>query len=267
MHRPEIRKYIIAQAQPERAYDAWTEPEHLSRWFCDKVTGWPGYGSKLNMTWERFGYSIEYSLPTVQPPRKVILKALVPGMGTQTLDISIRTYGTGSRVEIVETGPGAEGQEGAGDAKSGWEMSLSILKLYLEKYYGKNRRSFFALQAAPYTNEQLMALYQKPDGLAMWLTTSGSIGQVGDPVSLKLIDGDTLTGQVLAVTAHELSVSWEEIGGYLELKSFEVNADRKAVCIRGASYGDTLTPEAIASLETRMEASLARLYNALTSLH
>ena len=115
MSIPEIRKFMITTAQPEKAYDAWTEPEHLARWFCDKVEGWPGSGSKLTMTWERFGFSIEYYIPVAKPPRKIVLKALVPGMGTQTLDISIRTYGDGARIEVVETGPGAEGQEGAGD--------------------------------------------------------------------------------------------------------------------------------------------------------
>lgn len=259
MKRPEIRNFIITEAQPERAYDAWTEPEHLSRWFCDKVTGWPGYGSKLNMTWERFGFSIEYNLPTVQPPRKVILKALIPGMGTQTLDISIRPYGAGSRIEIVETGPGADGQEGAGDAKSGWEMSLSVLKLYIEKYWGKPRKSFFALVSAPYENKQLMELYQSEEGLAKWLTSKGSIGNAGDPVSLELMSGDKLTGKVMAVTSHELVVSWDEIAGYLELKSFEVNSDRKAVCIRGFSYGGKLSDEDCKRLEGEMENALGRL--------
>ena len=264
MLEPAIRKATITTAPPERAYDAWTEPEHLSRWFCDKVTGWPGAGSKLQMTWERFGFSVEYSLPTVQPPRKVVLKAAVPGMGTQTLNISIRPYGVGSQVEVVETGPGAEGQEGAGDAESGWEMSLSILKLYLENHWGKDRTSFFALLAAPYQNEQLMHFYRDAEGLSRWLVREGSIGAVGDPVHLALWEGDVLTGKVLAVTNHELSVSWDEINGYLELKSFEVNSERKAVCIRGASYGGGLGSERAMELEKKMEASLIRLFAALT---
>ncbi len=264
MQEPSIRRTTVTTAPTERAYDAWTEPEHLSRWFCDKVTGWPGSGSKLYMTWERFGFTVDYSLPVVQPPRRVVLKASVPGMGTQTLTISIRPYGPGSQVEVVETGPGAEGQEGAGDAESGWEMSLSILKLYVEKYWGQDRTSFFALLAAPYQNDQLMHFYQKPEGLSRWLTREGSLGQVGDPVRLVLWEGDVLTGQVLAVTSHELAVSWEEIGGYLELKSFEVNAERKAICVRGAGYGGHLTRDQASELEKKMEASLIRLFAALT---
>jgi uncharacterized protein YndB with AHSA1/START domain len=264
VYEPSIRRSTITSAPPERAFDAWTEPEHLSRWFCDKVTGWPGSGSKLQMTWERFGFSVEYSLPEVRPPRKVVLKAAVPGMGTQTLTISIRPYGAGSQVEVVETGPGAEGQEGAGDAESGWEMSLSILKLYVENYWGQDRTGFFALLAAHYHNEQLMTLYQQSEGLARWLTREGSIGKVGDPVRLVLWEGDVLTGQVLAVTSHELAVSWDEIGGYLELKSFEVNPERKAICVRGSGYGEKLTRDRAEELEKKMEASLIRLFAALT---
>lgn len=261
---PAIKKSTLTGAPPERAYDAWTEPDHLARWFCDQVTGWPGAGSKLKMTWERFGFSVEYFLAEAVPGKKVVLKASVPGMGTQTLTIGVRPYGMGSQVEVVETGPGAEGQEGAGDAESGWEMALSILKLYLERYYGQDRTSFFALLAAPYANEQLMRFYQTAEGLAAWLTREGSIGSVGEDVKLTLWEGDVLTGKVLAVTSHELAVSWEEIGGYLELKSFEVNAERKAVCLRGAGYGGRLDPDKAQELEKKMEASLIRLFAALT---
>lgn len=264
MLTPAIRKSTITSAAPERAYDAWTEPEHLARWFCDKVTGWPGAGSKLQMTWERFGFTVEYSLPEVSPPKKVVLKAVVPGMGTQTLNISVRPYGVGSQVEVVETGPGAEGQEGAGDAESGWEMALGILKLYLENYWNQDRTGYFALLAAPYTNEQLMHFYTSAEGLSKWLTREGSLGNVGEDVKLVLWEGDVLTGKVLARTSHEAAVSWDEIGGYLELKSFEVNADRKAICVRGAGYGGRLAPDRAAELEKKMEASLIRLFAQLT---
>lgn len=261
---PSISRSILAQVSPDRAYDAWTEPDHLRRWFCDKVTGWPGSGSSLTMTWERFGFSMEYSLPEVVQGRKVVLKARVPGMGTQTLTITVRPYGQGARVEVTETGPGAEGQRGTGDAESGWEMALAMMKLYVEEHWGKDRAVFFALLAAPYENGQLLKLYTEEAELARWLTREGSIGQVGDPVRLILQEGAALTGRVMARTSHEVSVSWSEIDGYLELKSFEVDEDRRAVCLRGGSYGGRLGPEATLDLEKQMEAALIRLFAALT---
>ncbi len=243
MGRAEIKKFIIADASLEKAFDSWTEGNHLTQWYCDKVSGWPGLGSKVTMSWERFGYNVKYSISEIKPPTRVVYKAIIPGLGTQTVTVSIRNYGLGSRIEVAETGPGAEGAEGAGDANSGWAMSLGALKIYLEKYWGKKRRNFFALTGSGYDKEQLMRYYQSEDGLASWLTDSGSIGEEGSDVSLVLRTGDKVTGKVLVLTDHELIISWEEFKGYIEMKSFEVNADRKAICIRGSSFDETLSDE------------------------
>ena len=260
MSVPEIRRYTITKVAPERAFEAWTEPEHLSRWFCDKVVGWPGYGGTLTMTWEKFGFSIDYYLPTIIPPKKVVMKSLIPGLGTQTLNISIRSYGNGCRVEIVETGPGAEGQAGAGDAKSGWEMSLALFKTYVENFWNKNRRTFFAIITAPYENSRLMHYYKDEDGLSKWLAKSGSIGDPGTPVSLKLKNGMNLTGKVMAVTSHELLVTWREITGFIEFKSFTGSAERTAILVRGSTYGDTISDEKLAEINRFMEQAVSVLH-------
>lgn len=261
--RPEIKKFIIAQVPLEKAFDAWTEGNHLAQWYCDKVNGWPGLGSKVTMTWERFGYSSKYTITEIKPPTRLVYKCVIPGLGTQTITVSIRNYGAGSRVEVCETGPGAEGAEGAGDANSGWQMSLAALKIYLEKYWGKKRRNFFVLTGSGYDKEQLMRYYQTEDGLGSWLTDSGTIGDVGTPVNLVLRTGNSLTGEVLVVTDHELIVSWNEIQGYLEMKSFEVNADRKAICLRGSSFDPNLSDADLKAIEADMTKALNRLHDSL----
>ncbi len=261
--RPEVKKFIIAEVPMEKAFDAWTEGNHLSQWYCDKVSGWPGLGSKVTMTWERFGYSSKYTISEIKPPNKIVYKAIIPGLGTQTITVAIRNYGMGSRIEVTETGPGAEGAEGAGDANSGWTMSLGALKIYLEKYWGKHRRNFFALTGSGYEKQQLMRYYQSEDGLASWLTDSGTIGEVGSPVSLVLRTGKPVTGQVLVITDHELIVSWDELKGYIEMKSFEVNSDRKAICIRGSSFDENLSADELKEIEQEMSKALGRLHDSL----
>ena len=260
MRVPEIRRHIITTASPERVFDAWTEPDHLARWSCDKVVGWPGYGGTLTMTWEKFNFSMDYTLPTIIPHKKVIMKSLIPGLGMQTLNITLRPYGTGCRVEIVETGPGAEGQEGAGDAKSGWEMSLAMLKTYLENFWGKNRRTFFTIITAPYDDDRLMYYYRQAEGLQTWLTKSGAIGEVGSEVKLRLANGMPLTGQVMAITSHELIVTWKEITGFLELKSFTGSAERKAILIRGSVYDANISQALIDKINQFMEQAIGRLH-------
>ncbi|MBQ7503357.1 SRPBCC domain-containing protein [bacterium] len=259
---PEIRRHIIVKASPVKAFEAWTEPEHLSRWFCDKVTGWPGQGGTLTLTWEKFGFSMEYILRDLEPPRRVVLKSLIPGMGMQTLTVTIRPYGNGCRIEVVETGPGAEGQEGAGDAKSGWEMSLALLKTYLENYWGKNRRGFFTIITAPYNYAQLMHYYRVPEGMNKWLTKPGStgIGEVGSDVKLRFKNNMVLTGKVMAVTNHELLVTWKEINGFLELKSFMANADQKTILARGSTYGNGLSLPKLKALRKYIEQAMGELH-------
>ncbi|MDO5296587.1 MAG: SRPBCC domain-containing protein [bacterium] len=262
--RPEVKKFIIAEVPIEKAFDAWTEGNHLAQWYCDKVSGWPGLGSKITMTWERFGYNSKYIISEIKPPTKIVYKAIIPGLGTQTITVSIRNYGMGSRIEVVETGPGAEGAEGAGDANSGWMMSMAALKIYLEKYWGRHRRNFFALTGSGYEKKQLMRYYQSEDGLASWLTDSGTIpDDIGEPVNLVLRTGKTVTGKVLVVTDHELIISWDEIQGYIEMKSFEVNSDRKAICIRGSSFDENLSADALKEIEGEMSKALGRLHDAL----
>ena len=257
---PEIRRHIIIETTPERVYEAWTEPDHLARWFCDKVVGWPGYGGTLTMTWKKFGFSMDYYLQEITPPKKIIMKSPIPGLGMQTLNITIRPYGKGCHIEIVETGPGAEGQEGAGDAKSGWEMSLALLKTYLEYFWNKNRRMLFSIITAPYEEKRLMHYYKDDSGLSKWFTKSGSIGDPGSDVNLVLKNDMILTGKVMAVTSHELLITWKEVNGFLELKSFTGTAERRAVLIRGSVYGDLMDDEEIEELNQFIEQSVGTLH-------
>jgi hypothetical protein len=112
------------------------------------------------------------------------------------------------------------------------------------------------LRPASFTGTKLRESFLEGPKLAQWLTTSGAIGKVGDPCQLALRDAGKLTGNVLAITAREVSVSWNEIGGTLELKGFSMGPQRM-VGIRIISW--KLDSSRAKELEKQMEPAVERL--------
>lgn len=255
-----IRREMRTSASPHRVFEAWTEPERLSQWFADRASGWPGVGSKLTMTWDRFGFTAEYLIAEADPERRVVMKSKLPGLGTSVLEVDLARRGADTLVRVTETGP--ELAEDWGD-ESGWEMALAILKLYLEQYYGETRASFFAMLPAEFEYPQIRRLYGTLEGLRQWFATEGELGGVGEPYRLVLPDGRVMSGRMLALTRHEATLGWDEIRGFLELKAFPTEPGKKAVCLRGSGWG--LKDEEAAALEQMCRAALVRLFGALTA--
>ena len=82
------------------------------------------------------------------------------------------------------------------------------------------------------------------------------MGIVGERCELQLRDAGKLTGRVLASTSREVTVSWDEIGGVLELKAFSMGPQR-VVCLRGFSW--LLKAEEMAEIEQKLQRALERL--------
>src|SRR6202044_2338538 len=81
-------------------------------------------------------------------------------------------------------------------------------------------------------------------------------GIVGERCEFQLRDAGKLTGRVLAITSREVTVSWDEIGGVLELKAFSMGPQR-VVCLRGFSW--RLKAEEMAEIEQKLQRALERL--------
>ena len=136
-------------------------------------------------------------------------------------------------------------------------MALAVLRRYLERYFGRTRTMRMVMQPAPVVAEQIDTLYRSSSGLAKWLTTRGSIGDVGDAVQLQLTDGQTVTGEVLAWTGTEVALSVDELDGVVELKSFSMGPAGHAIAIRACSWAAD-TPDWDAWKAT-FQSALARL--------
>jgi hypothetical protein len=115
----------------------------------------------------------------------------------------------------------------------------------------------FAMRPANFTPEKLAPFFRSAAQLSRWLTTSGTIGAPGSACTLALQSGEKLTGTVLADTGREITLSWKEIEGTLELKAFSMGPEMRMVCLRALSWN--MDAARAKHLEEKMAQSLDRL--------
>lgn len=258
---PVVRKSIETGAYPEQVWDALTEPELLGHWMADSATGWPAVGGTLSMTWERFGLTIDYKVTEATVCQKLVLKSPM-GSGMQTVSFELRRIGRSTWVDVTDSPPPFTPPNPHSSADSTWQMSLAVLKLYVERYFRRPRHSFMAVARASFTFPEIVAAYATGEGLARWLGTEAlewpqAPDPTGHPYKLRGPDGEPISGHVLTVTQHEAALSWDQINGFLELKSFSLGPGNQMLCVRGSGYG--MSPETAAEIEEALKPRVLQL--------
>jgi len=240
-HRPDGRRIeteIRTSATPEAAWQAWTDPAEISRWFTDDARGEAKPGGVLVWTFRGFG-EIPYPVAVADAPHHLVLAGEIPGRGPFALEILIRRSGGETVVRLVNSGflEGAEWDDEYEGVQSGWEGSLALLKHYLERHPDQPRRAALIVRPAAVGAKELYRHFSEGEALAGWLTSAGGLGEVGASASLTLHEGAKLTGRVIAATGREKVVTWEEEdGSVLELKGFGA-AGRRMVGVRITTWG------------------------------
>jgi uncharacterized protein YndB with AHSA1/START domain len=258
-----IRAEMETSATPQQAWEAWADPEKIAQWFVDRASGEAKPGGTMTWFFDEFGYVLPYRVAGAEPGKLFVLKWEAPQGGpTGVLEVTIERKGGTTLVRLVNSGfreDAAWNDEYEG-VVSGWKMSLAILRHYLENHFGRTKNVFLIMRPASFAYEELHTYFTDPARLALWLTNSGAIGKVGDPCRLELRDGGglapTVAGRVLADTGREVTVSWDEIGGTLELKGFSMGPQR-VVGVRCMSWHST--PEKMAKLKEQLSAAVERL--------
>ncbi len=253
-----IRAEIETSATPQQAWEAWADPEKIAQWFTDRANGEAQAGATMTWFFDKFGYALPYQVVDAEPGKLFVLKWQPPQGNAGILEVRIERQGGTTLVKLINSGfrdDAAWNDEYEGVA-SGWRMALAILKHYLENYFGHCKTTILVLRPASFGYEQLREYFLEQAKLARWLMASGSIGKVGDSCHLKLCDDGPLTGEVLAVTQREVTISWKEIGGTLELKGFSMGPQRM-LGVRVFSWRlDALEAKKI---EKQMEGAVQRL--------
>jgi uncharacterized protein YndB with AHSA1/START domain len=254
-----IRSEIRTTAPPERVWEAWTDPEKLAQWFVDRAKGEVKQGSTYTWFFDDFGYEIPYPVVEVVPGERFALAGQLPGRPPFRLEISIAKEGGRTRVTLINSGflEGSEWDEEYEGILSGWTNALAVLKHYVENHFGKPKTAILVLRPAVFHYEALLPYFTTSEGLARWLTSSGEIGVAGEGYALSLREGGTMTGRVLAITAREVAVSWNEVGGVFEFKAFSTGGGNRMVGGRCVAW--SLPPGRAGEIKASMEKAFDRL--------
>lgn len=236
----DVRK-LTTTATADQVYAAWADPMHIAAWFADRATGTAEAGGTITHFFDDFGMELPLQVIEAIPGARIVFEGVGPGGVPFRQEIHIRTEGGETTMELVHYGfdEGADFGDEFEGMDSGWKMALAILRRYLENYFGRSRTVKMVMQPAPVDKAKIDALYRSEAGLARWLTTSGHLGDVGDPVALSLRGGATVTGKVLAWTGTEVAFSVDEIDGVVELKSFPMGPAGHAIAVRACSWAQT----------------------------
>jgi uncharacterized protein YndB with AHSA1/START domain len=253
-----IRAEIRTSATPQQAYEAWADPVKIAQWFVDRASGEAKPGGTMTWFFDKFGFELSFKVLAAEPGKLFVLKWEPPQGDAGIHEVRIEREGGATVVRLIESGfqeDAAWDEEYQGVA-SGWQMALAILKYYLENFFGCSRTSLLVLRPASFRYDELLDHFLDARKLAMWLTTSGAIGKVGDSCQLALRDGGKLTGRVLAITNREVALSWEEMGSTLELKGFSMG-EQRMMGVRCFSW--KMNADQAKKLEGQLEAAVVRL--------
>jgi uncharacterized protein YndB with AHSA1/START domain len=253
-----IRAEIQTTATPEQAWEAWADPEKIAQWFVDRATGEAKPGGTMTWFFDKFGYAIPYKIVDASPGKRIVFKWEPPQGNPGILEVRIQREGGTTMLRLINSGfrEDAAWDEEYEGVSSGWKMALGILKFYLENHFGRSKTAIFLFQPAIFSYAELLPYFLEPAKLGLWLTTAGAIGKVGTACALQLRDAGSLAGRVLAITSREATVSWDEMGGVLELKAFAMGPQR-VVCVRVMSW--RLNAVETAALEQNMNRAVGRL--------
>lgn len=253
-----IRSEIETSATPAQAWEAWADPEKIAQWFMDRASGEAKPGGAMTWFFDNFGYALTYKVLDAVPGELFVLKWEPPQGDVGILEVRITREGGTTRVRLINSGfrEDSKWNEEYEGIVSGWQMSLAIMKNYLEYHFGRPKKQLLIMRPAVFEYEQLRTYFLDAGKLSQWLVSAGGIRRVGDACQLTLRDSGKLTGRVLAVTKWEVALSWEEIGGTLELKGFSMGPQH-VVAVRCLTWKQD--PDEVKRLESQLHKAVERL--------
>jgi uncharacterized protein YndB with AHSA1/START domain len=257
------RESIRLSAPSERVWDAFADPSKIAGWFVDAAEGNVAPGELWTWVWKKYGVRAEYRVIDASRPDRLLVefegrRGGPPGL----IEITIRRDRGDTLLELVNSGfgSGPEWDDEYEGVRSGWHIAVRILKFYLDRHWSESRSDLLVQHNAAFDRAMILPYQRTENGLAQWLTRSGSIPPVGRRAQLTLWNGMKLSGEVLALSDFETAVAWDEMNGVIEMKGFGSNRLGPALEIHGSFWSP---PRAVDALERelapRLEILAARL--------
>lgn len=264
-----IRAEMRTNATPQQAWEAWADPAKIAGWFVDRAAGEAKPGETMTWYFDSFGFAQPLRVVEATPGSLFVLKwEPPPGQGYPGIvEVTVTREGGETVLRLVNSGfrEGAQWADEYEGTNSGWQIALALLKEYLERHYGRPKATEMVLRPAAFEFAALREYFLAAPKLAEWLAKAGSrvptaagdgIGKAGDAVRLELREGGAVTGRVLEITKSEVALSWDEIGGTLELKAFAMGPQRM-LGVRLMSW--TLDADGLKKVAAKLEPAVGRL--------
>lgn len=234
-HRGRIGEFTLrTTAAPAAMWAAWADPRHLCGWFPDRAEGSAQVGAKFTYHFDDYGMHFDQEVVEMEPERRFVLLYQDAKL-YRVLEVLIRPEGSGSRLRVLNSGL-PEDDDGFLSIESGWKISLELLRLYLEKYFGRARHSVQVFRETRRLDSgKLLALYSERDARQNWLR---------------------MDHEPLVVTAREAVLEWPEVEGALELKGFPTSREGRTYGLRASSWA---VPETLTSRRLELESAVERL--------
>ena len=138
MELPPIHYATYIAVPPERVYETLTTAAGWDAWFTQGTEIDPRPGGTLRLRWVDFGadrITDQCVSPILEaaPPRRFVFR-WTPGDSTTTVAFDLSSQGSGTRVEVTESGHTASPRDlfALVDCAGGWGEALTLLKFYLE---------------------------------------------------------------------------------------------------------------------------------------
>jgi uncharacterized protein YndB with AHSA1/START domain len=249
---------IRTSASPEQVWVSWTEPSRISQWFADEAEGRAVAGGSIRWRFLDFDLDARAEVLEAIPDRRFVLATPgSKGAGGHIIQIEIDQVDGKTRMQLVESGfpEGEGGEDQFQSAVSGWRITGSILRLYLDRFFGMKKTSKLLMKPTKADYGKIYEYFTRPEKLATWI---GELTQVGEarPYRLRLEAGGELTGRFLAVTPREILLGADQLDGTVEFKAFP-KGDGRAIGVRILSW--RMTPEQMTDLSGVMLSALNRL--------
>jgi uncharacterized protein YndB with AHSA1/START domain len=231
----EVRQRILAT----RA-DIWraiAEPDEIARWQADRASGRVVRGGSLKLAYPELGVELELAVEAAEPESRLVLSS-----GRSVADFQVDDEEVTLRHHGLEPGDECDG------SASSWRVSLALLAHYLERHRGQARQTDWFVERVRATPGAVYCFFTQKAALSSWLGWGGDLGQPNDPVRLRTLWGETLTGRVLARTPdRDVAMSWDEHGdSVLVLRTLPVpsDPDHRLLIANLSRWGETGVPSA-----------------------
>jgi uncharacterized protein YndB with AHSA1/START domain len=235
---------------PQRAWDAWADPQHIANWFVDRAEGRARPGEVMTWFFDTFNYRQEVPVLEAVPGETFVIgsgDAPGPQGHPYALEITIAKEQGDVVVRLVNSGfsEDAKFDDEFEGVVSGWKMALATMKAWLQQHANSRRIHRLVMEPASYSVDALRPLFATVDGRRRWLEPT--------------LPADS---EVLVDTGSEVLVAWPAHDAVVGLKAFRFGP-QQMLALDFSSWSES--PVDLDAVEVQLRATLQRLKALLPS--